>query len=177
MTAIKSSKKAATGKVIGLWFDATTGDDVWIVSLDTMNEKGQAEGTDTLDAPETYDEARETAVEEARKRGLCVVETDDDNGQRVIYRPLCVTVTDTGMGVCRGVLAGDRWASDDYEIADLDLNGWDDESDADDIADAVREAFIAAATANMKGGDEDAEYDADANGLSVTVEPMECVID
>lgn len=178
MTETTQAKATRTAKVIGLWLDATTGDDLWIVSLDTMNGLGQAEGTDTLDTAADYDSARETAVEEARKRGLCVVETADDytHDQTVAYRSLAITVCDVGMGACRGVLAGNRWDSDDSEIADLDLSVWSDEDDADDIADAVREAFIAA-TANMKGGDPDAEYDADANGLSVVVKPMACVID
>jgi len=167
--------KTKTETVIGLWFDDVSGDDLWIVSLDTMNEKGQADETDTLGTSEDFGEARDSAIEEARKRGLCVVQTEGQL-QVCIYRPFAVTVTDIGMGVCRGVLT-DTWTSDDSEISSLDLGGMTDEDDADDVATAIRDAFIAAATENMQGADEDAEYDAHENGLSVTVTPMTCVID
>lgn len=78
-------------KVIGLWLDTHSepGSRTWIVSRDSMNCRGQAETTQTIDtyAEEDYADALIAAKDAAQRSGLCVIETATDGSQECIYQP------------------------------------------------------------------------------------------
>lgn len=165
-------------KVIGIWLDQTSDPDepAWIVSRDRMNEKGEAETTDTVEwrnvneHDDACEQAKEVAIELARKEGLCVVQTEGDQSQSVVYAPKRITVTD-GIGHMRETLRlyGDTLEGSEWVTDILRRNGCevDDEMLDEEIADRVRDAWTGEG------------YDGDPaeNGLTVRVETEKAVIE
>lgn len=80
--------KTQSAKVIGLWQDVTD-EGQWIVSRDTMNQRGEAETTKTIAVYESedYADAKIHAIDLAQQSDCCVVETDTHQRQTCIYQP------------------------------------------------------------------------------------------
>lgn len=178
MTANKT-----TERVIGLWLDTTSepGKSSWIVSRDRMNSRGEAVHSETVTGPDVddnddaYGDARDEAIELARKEGLCVIETSGRGQQETIYAPKIVTLSDVGC-MAKYRLSGDYMTGHRWEMIDsggnrdaLNENGCevDDDASDDDIIDAVRESW----TGDGYDGDPD------ENGLTITVEAEKSIID
>ena len=167
-----------TAKVIGLWLDETSDGDrpAWIVSRDRMNERGEAETTDTMewrnldDYEDAYEQAKEVALELARKDGLCVIQTEADQSQTCIYAPKAITIRD-GISHLRETvrLYGDTLDGEEWVVDILRKNGCTvtDDMDDDAISEAVREAYSG----------EGYEGDPDENGLTVSVETEKSIIE
>lgn len=175
MTATKT-----TAKVIGLWLDETSDSDrpAWIVSRDRMNANGEAETTDTMewrnldDYDDAYEQAKEVALELARKDGLCVIQTEANQSQTCIYAPKTIIICD-GIGHSR---AEYRLHGSTLEMTQsggcndaLNDNGCDvnDEMDDDDIIEAVRESWTG----------EGYDGDPDENGLTISVTTEKSIIE
>jgi hypothetical protein len=169
-----------TQKVIGLWLDETSGTGrAWIVSRDDMNTRGEAEYSQTIewrnvdDHEDAYEQAREVALEVARKEGLCVIETEG-GAQATVYAPKRIVIADVGTTVVYRLYGSTLEMAENGGCEDgLNDGGCavSDEMDDDEITGAVTECWVAGCSTNMGG-----EYDPDANGLRVTVESEESVI-
>lgn len=178
--------KEKTEEVIGLWYDTDSEmnqyNPAWIVSKDEMNEKGEAHGTRTLewrninDYDDAYDQAKEVAIETARKKNLSVIETDEEGKQSVVYSPKEINIKEGINHVNITLhLAGDRlydphWLHGDNDSIDLlKRNGLEvnDEMEDAEIENRVYFHWIS------KGYDGDPEE----NGLSVTVFSRKTIID
>ena len=124
--------------------------------------------------------AKKEAFELARKKGLCVIENDGDGKVECVYAPLKITISDIGTTAVYRLYASTLEMSENGGCRDaINDNGCtvDDEMDHDEIIEAVTEAWLESAEGTTDEDGEEVPYDADANGLSVTVEVEKSIID
>jgi hypothetical protein len=73
-------------KAVCVWLDSTSAasEPTWIVSRDSLNERGEAETTTTLSTHETEDEAMEAGRAKAAKLGLSLYRNPEDGPAELV---------------------------------------------------------------------------------------------
>lgn len=174
-----ATTKSGLTECVCVWLDETSGKADgsgkrhWIISHDRIElPRGNADSTDTITALDADDHDEDDAMEngllEARELGLPLFRNHEQGPAEAVTFPRTITIRDVGCTVVYR-LAGTTLTLTETGGCRDGLNGGGcevvDTMTDEDIADAVRECWVAGCTENM--GE---EYDAEGNRLRVTVE-------